>query len=792
MKRPLKILGILGAVLLVLVIALVVLAKVLITPERVRSVVVPRAEAALNRQVSLGAISVSLFSGITLEQLVIQEKAGEESFVAAERAVLRYQLWPLLFRRVIIDEVRLIAPRIRVERFADGTFNFSDLQQTAEPEAAVPSEEAEGEAGAPIDLLVSQIAITGGELLFIDHQSGREDPLTYQLTDLQVSASDISLQQEFPFTVSGRLGEGTIGVDGQVNPQTMQAAVNATVANLDLALFTPYFPAELPVKVNNLKLGLKVSAEGGKELLRSRGEITLQPIDLQLTREGEKPLSIRDASLTTNYDLAVDLVQNLLTITRMTIAYNGIPLEISGTVADFADAARVELQAVLPPLDLKQALAALPAELVGDLAPLQPSGEVSARLTLAGLVEEPKSLLQQGEVQLAPIEVTAGGGRPSLRGTLRLTGDSLRSENLQLSMGENQAAIQLQADNLLGDIIRVSSAVQADRFALDPLLQTAAAPAATTPSKPAPAKAAEPLDLPLVADGTVRIGQTVYQGLTIDDFDLAYHLEKNVLTVQRLQGKVANGTFGSTASIDLGRAVPTYTSRFDLKGIQADPLVSAFWPKSAGTVFGTLNLQATVEGRGTDPAVLKQNLNSRGDLVLSDGRFTGGELVQGLATFLKIEELRNLQFDQAKGNFTIRQGQLLVDSSMTGKEVSLRPQGTVALEGNRLDLALNLRVGPSISKRLDREFTQLLADPQGWTQVPVKIAGTVDAPRFSLDTAALGEQVKEKAGEEIRQRLQKEIDRRFPTGTSEPAAPGEEPPAEKPGLEEKLRGLFGN
>ncbi|MBE0597063.1 MAG: AsmA-like C-terminal region-containing protein, partial [Desulfuromonadales bacterium] len=306
----------------------------------------------------------------------------------------------------------------------------------------------------------------------------------------------------------------------------------------------------------------------------------------------------------------------------------------------------------------------------------------------------------------------------------------------------------------------------------------------------APAKAAEPLDLPLVADGTVRIGQTVYQGLTIDDFDLQYRLEKNVLTVQRLQGKVANGTFGSTASIDLGRAVPTYTSRFDLKGIQADPLVTAFWPKSAGTVFGTLNLQATVEGKGTDPAVLKQNLNSRGDLVLTDGRFTGGELVQGLAAFLNIEELRNLRFDQAKGNFTIRQGQLLVDSSMTGKEVSLRPKGTIALEGNQLDLALNLRVAPSISKRLDRgRFTQLFADPQGWTQLPVKVAGTIDAPRFSLDTAALGEQVKEKAGEEIRQRLQKEIDRRFPTGTSEPADP-EAPPAKKPPVEEMIRGLF--
>jgi len=62
--------------IVVTIVALLVLAKVMITPERVKAMVVPLAETALQRKVSLGDIKIGLFSGIELHDLVIAEKNG--------------------------------------------------------------------------------------------------------------------------------------------------------------------------------------------------------------------------------------------------------------------------------------------------------------------------------------------------------------------------------------------------------------------------------------------------------------------------------------------------------------------------------------------------------------------------------------------------------------------------------------------------------------------------------------------------------------------------------------------
>ncbi len=127
MKRLGRWLAVIVAVLAVLVITAIILVKVLVTPERIRATVLPLAEQPLHRQVTLGDIRVGLFSGVQLSQLAIAEPKGDETFVAADQVILRYRFWPLLLGRVMIDEVQLVAPRIRIVRQADGRFNFSDL-----------------------------------------------------------------------------------------------------------------------------------------------------------------------------------------------------------------------------------------------------------------------------------------------------------------------------------------------------------------------------------------------------------------------------------------------------------------------------------------------------------------------------------------------------------------------------------------------------------------------------------------------------------------------------------------
>ncbi|MFO7615502.1 MAG: hypothetical protein R6W71_12770, partial [Bacteroidales bacterium] len=87
MKNLIKIFGLVAVVLVVVAGAVLIAAKFLITPERVRQVVIPMAEEQLNRPVSIGDINVRIFSGIVISDFTIGSKDDIKDFVSAQSLV---------------------------------------------------------------------------------------------------------------------------------------------------------------------------------------------------------------------------------------------------------------------------------------------------------------------------------------------------------------------------------------------------------------------------------------------------------------------------------------------------------------------------------------------------------------------------------------------------------------------------------------------------------------------------------------------------------------------------------
>jgi len=791
-----------AAVLAVLVAAVLVLAKFLVTPERIRATVLPIAQEKLQRDVELGEIEVSLFSGVVLRDLVVhdrgEKKGGEdEPFVAADRVVLSYRFWPLLFMRVVIDEILLEAPRIRVVRFADGTFNFSDLMG---PEGEKEPREVEAEPGeAPVDLLVSEVVLSEGEIIFLDHALATETPYRLRLSGLFVNARDISLNDSFPFRMQARFNQASLDVEGDADLDEGKGRAKILLQDLDVTAFTPYFQEYVPGKIGSLRLNLDLAVEGGREMVQSNGNVALKGIDMVLDAMRDAPL--RNADLTLDYAVKADLQGSTLDIGETTVALNGIPLHLSGRVEDFAGEPVLDITARLEDLDLKNAVAAAPEALVRPVADMNPGGVVQARLRLAGAAAEPLKLLRDGEVHLNAIEVSSGGLRPSLTGVLNLVGDSLTAEKLLLQVGENVATINLRAKGLFDTPILVRTDITAEEFLLDPLLQAAAAPASAAAPEGEAEKAKEqprtppvevgPFDIPVTAEGSILVDRGVYQGLAIENFELRYLLENNVLNILKLTGRTAGGEFKQTGKIDLRKKGLAYALRLETSGIQTDPLISALFPKAGGTVFGTLNLDTEVTGRGTLPEAIRKNLSGKGVLLLTDGKITGAGLVQGLADFLDLDELRVMQFSRAQGSFTVNDGRLRLNSDLAGKDVRMQPEGTIGLDGS-LNVALDLAISPELTGRLGSggKVTRFFKDAEGWGQVPLKVTGTIGSPRFALDTSAVKGKVKEKAREEIQKKLQEKIFDKLAPPSGEEGEKGLEPAKKR--LEDTLKGLFGN
>jgi AsmA protein len=207
--------------------------------ERYRSLLTSRASRALGREVSLGALRISLWTGIGAEAQGIRIAAapgfGPEPFLTADALRVRLQFLPLLRGQVKLTTAVLDAPHIRLVRNPDRRWSIADLFKPPPPHAAAPRPAAEPEPPRPPrppllgGLLLAEVVVRNGEMVLVD-QAGSE-PLALSLADVDIRLTQSSLADPVRVKADGRLGNdgGRIQATGRITPE-------ADGPNLDLIL----------------------------------------------------------------------------------------------------------------------------------------------------------------------------------------------------------------------------------------------------------------------------------------------------------------------------------------------------------------------------------------------------------------------------------------------------------------------------------------------------------------------------------------------------------------------------
>ncbi|MBC8317669.1 MAG: AsmA family protein [Desulfobulbaceae bacterium] len=169
MKGIIKVLAVFVVLIILVGVGLTAFVRFYLTDERLNALIVPQAEKALGRQVSLGNIDVSLFKGITLNDFSVKEEDQKTDFLYVKGFVLRYELMPLLQKNLIVSEILLNEPQIRVSRDKSGKFNFNSLAvltpDKAEKKPAAPSSSA---AAIPVALTVDTIKVNNARIIVQD------------------------------------------------------------------------------------------------------------------------------------------------------------------------------------------------------------------------------------------------------------------------------------------------------------------------------------------------------------------------------------------------------------------------------------------------------------------------------------------------------------------------------------------------------------------------------------------------------------------------------------------------
>jgi len=132
--KAVKVILIVVAVLVALVI-LVVGAGIFFTDRYLQSAafketVLKTAHDELGADVRIEEMHASLFSGVELRGVVVGNPAGfGGNLVTAEAFVLRYRLWPLLRRRVEIEQLSLDKPVITLARNDAGALEIRAVKE---------------------------------------------------------------------------------------------------------------------------------------------------------------------------------------------------------------------------------------------------------------------------------------------------------------------------------------------------------------------------------------------------------------------------------------------------------------------------------------------------------------------------------------------------------------------------------------------------------------------------------------------------------------------------------------
>ena len=299
---------------------------------------------------------------------------------------------------------------------------------------------------------------------------------------------------------------------------------------------------------------------------------------------------------------------------------------------------------------------------------------------------------------------------------------------------------------------------------IDKLLAIAAGLSQTQADKPQktrPAKnrsgdiIAESLPSNLVAQGSVNVDKAMYKGVSVNNFAMAFDLDKGILTVRELSANAYDGKVISNMTVDLNQPGLAYEGKLALESLQAGDFSSALVARLAGMLSGSLQSEMTFSGSGTTWEQISRALTADGAFTLTDGGIKGTPVSMSIANLLGLPELNNISYKNISGIFTIVEGgKVKVKSNLKGADLDAETEGIIGLDGS-LDLPLTFHLSPALADKLRSQasFTKYLTDEQGGATLHLKLAGNLKRPQPTLDMKGVQEQLQKSLQKEILKQL---------------------------------------
>ncbi len=158
-------------------------------PYIVKSILPEKLSNALNRQVSISKVEVNPYSlTLHLKGITVTDRSGKK-FMSLDDFFVDLQITSLFKKALIVKNVSIAKPFLRLARKPDGSFNFSDLAGIKAPET---SPDAEPQAPTIPNFFIENLLVESGRMALIDNLPAV--PFETALESLNITLKNVSNQ----------------------------------------------------------------------------------------------------------------------------------------------------------------------------------------------------------------------------------------------------------------------------------------------------------------------------------------------------------------------------------------------------------------------------------------------------------------------------------------------------------------------------------------------------------------------------------------------------------------------
>lgn len=793
------------AVALVCYLALIVIFRAVVDPASLADRAEPHISSALNRRVSIGSADIRIFPRpeVRLLRLRIENLPDFEGVPLAtlDELALRPRLLPLLRKRIEIDLVRAVGPRVLLQVDDQGKTNFGDF---------VPaSREEQTSADAPLTLDIRGIELVDGRVGYRDAVGGRTlqaDGLRLEgkvrrdaagQLAIDVRAGVDSLRFEYPPAWPGGLRGVRIEAELQATAGSgMQwievAAGKATINGLTVdvsgradSLRSPRRLLDLAVRGDEVDLSRLISAlpdslratvpvEVWGDLgvdLTVRGALgpgELPDLEGMVTVRGGGISRGAEGPLLESFDADIRLFGGQA-------EFSGVRTRLPGGQGSGSGSLALDSTLAFAAVFEGQADAGSLAEALAPPDPDRPSptrGTVRWNVAAEGGLARPASTLLTGALALEGLELSGGSlARPVEvpSADIRLTGTSAVWDGVTVIAAGDPLETSGAVTDLLGQLAAeprtpvVDASVGGPALDFDALLGTSqqeigygriawARLADRLLQGRAPEEwAAErelrrPSTLPITGRVALRVDSVVRLPYRLTGVEALVLMERDRVDLAESSFFAYGGLGSARGTLMLGD-VESEPFRLDVSvvGVRAEQYLAQNTPLGE-LISGSLTMDFALEG-GLDSLVLPltRTLTGAGRFEILDGRIASNAVTDGLLRFLRLEGIRDLQFDRWTAPFLIQEGLIVLDGSdFSGSELVAEMQGALGF-GGALDLGALVRPDSTLARAATSaagaagEVIDRYMRAGGALELALRLTGQASDPRFELDPDAMQE-----------------------------------------------------